>query len=820
MVYCRGIFEDKYKIDCLEVIMSLKYILSAVLMVAGAVVVAAPAKAVSPLSAEISAALKMKEHTPASVAANPASAVRQLQYLNGKDAYATALLGICYKEGFGVAASLPKARAAFLSAAAKGDAIGQFWGGSFLLKGLGGARDVVKAVDLLESSAVQGTSNAMLLLAHVYLEGYAEKGKVILAEDHPLALRYLRRAAAGGNKEAAMILGDWFFKGGMIKNDPVQAREWYVAAKGHAASEAAVAEVDYENSSDADDKEEAWEKIEALAKAGNPRAQVYAAGCLYKKGEDAKAAALAESAMKQGYPAAFTLRAHIARKAGQKDWVGYMVKGAEAGDPDAMAAAGFHLVSTSRAQAAKGIEMLGRAARRGVLDGRVKMGRLYLQGKQVAKDLPKAFAYFKDAAEKGSAEGKYYLSLCYFKGLGCKVNYNNAAQLAFEAAGSGDSYAQTLYATYLRDGVGVQRNTTAAVAYLEKASKQGNKHATALLSDLISKAHDVQSDKIGSGLDLVQKSAVDGDAVSAYSLGKIYTEGVKMPRNFALGRKNFELAIKRNYAPAYAALADYYFNGWGVKRDTVKAHQLLAEGRKARSGEAVVKQGIAKLNGIGIKKDVAAALRDFREGAKLGCSDGELWLGFANAKGMGVPVNAVTAYNHYRRAAAMGNATGYLMVALCFRDGIGVQQSVPSAYQYLKEAVKQGNSTAMYEMGLLYANGTFVKKDIAEAVKWFQKSAESGNSYGVYELACCYENGRGVKKDLAKAASLYKVAADAGNRYAQFMIGRCYEGGLGVPQDKYEAVKWYKKAGQGADGFKYAAQRAKELQDELEKLIL
>jgi TPR repeat protein len=75
-----------------------------------------------------------------------------------------------------------------------------------------------------------------------------------------------------------------------------------------------------------------------------------------------------------------------------------------------------------------------------------------------------------------------------------------------------------------------------------------------------------------------------------------------------------------------------------------------------------------------------------------------------------------------------------------------------------------------------------------------------------------------VTRDLSKAASLYRISAAAGNRYAQFMIGRCYEGGIGVLQDKYEAVKWYKKAAQG--GFKYAAERAKKLQDELENLVL
>ena len=800
--------------------MSLKHILSALVCMLALTVLGAGADkaAVQILAGEIAGCLKMKSFDAAAVAAKPAAAFDQLNKLNGKDGRATALSGICMKEGFGTPVSLPGARSRFLAAAKLGDPLGQFWGGFFLIRGIGGAADVQQGVDLLESSAVQGISNAMLVLAHVYLEGYSKNGRLILAEDHPLALRYLRRAAAGGNKEAAMALGDWFFKGGMVKNDPAQAREWFKLAAGLPYSAAAVAEVDYETAAK-EDQADALAELKALAAAGNARARVYVGKLLLKQGDAAGATALCEAAMKQNYPPAFTLRGIIAKTAGQRNWIDYMLRGARMGDPEAMAAAGFHQATTARGKlSSEGLDMLERSSRRGVMEGQAKMGRIYLQGRLVPKDEIRAFQLFRSASEKGSTEGKYYLSLCYRNGIGCRVNYENAAQLAMEAAATNDSYAQTLYATYLRDGIGVARNTPAAMSYLEKAAKQGNRHAKELLSDLISKANDIQADSITSGLELVQQSAVDGDVVSAYSLGRMYTDGAKIRRDYALGRKNLELAAKRKYSPAFAALADYYINGWGVKKDIPKALQLLAEGRKLRNGDAVVKQGICKLQGIGVRKDVSAALRDFRQGAQWGSSDGELWLGLCYARGTGVPANAVTAYSHYRRAALMGNSSGLLMLALCYKDGVGVAVNGPAALTYMKKAAEQGNSNAYYELGLLYANGVLVKKDLDAAVKYFKQSAEAGNSYGIYELACCYESGRGVTRDLSKAASLYRISAAAGNRYAQFMIGRCYEGGIGVLQDKYEAVKWYKKAAQG--GFKYAAERAKKLQNELENLVL
>ena len=802
--------------------MSLKCILSAALLVVGLAAFSAEnSKAgTGVLAGEIANVLRDKKFSASVVAGKPAAAVEQLKLLNNKDAQATALLGVCYKEGFGVSVSLPLARAQFLAAAKMGSDIGQFWGGFFLLKGIGGAADVPKAVDLLESSALQGVSNAMLLLAHVYLEGYSKNGQQIIREDHPLAFRYLRRAAAGGNKAAAMVMGDWFLRGGMIKNDPVQAREWFVIASNHPYSAAAVAEIDYENGKDADVKAEAWKTLQTLVAKGNARAQTYVAFVYFKKDDFARAAALVQSAVKQAYPPAFTLQALISKVQGKKEWVDQMVRAAEQGDPEALAHAGFELAMRKNASSGKGVDMLKRAARRGVVNGQVKMGRLCLMGlgQIVKKDETQAFHYFKAGADKGSVEGKYYLAICYRDGLGCRPNFKNAAQYAFEAAQSGDSYAQTLYATFLRDGIGVERDAVSAMAYLEKAVKQDNEYAKDLLADLLRKGSNIENKAVEGGLALVKKSMADGNAASAYAMGVIYTKGEKVRRDYGEGRKHLERAVALKYADAYAALAEYYLNGWGVSRDYKKANQLLAQGRKARSSEAILLEGRCKLDGIGVAKNERMALVDFRQAAAMGNSKGYFWQGFCYAKGRGVAANEKSAFIHFENAARLGDKDSMLMLALFYRDGIGCTQNDKACRRYLEKAGQLGNGDAWYELGLMYANGTGIEKDLKKAVECFRNAAELRSHYGIYELACCYKNGRGVAKDLSKAAALYLIAAKAGNRYAQFMIGRCYEGGIGVPQNNDEALKWYGKARNA--GFSYAGDRIKEVNENKKKIIL
>ena len=782
----------------LEVKMSLTRILTAVLCAASLCAFAAEAPAVSAsdaaLAGAISDVLKMKEFPPEKVTSDRAAALRQLKFLVNKDAQATALYGICLKDGFGEKRSAAEARKYFLKAAEMGNALGRFWAGWYLLRGEGGPADPAKAVDLLESASLQGLSDAMLVLARVYLEGYSVAGRTVIREDHPLAVRYLRRAAAGGNPRAAMMLGDWYLAGRAVQADPRQAREWYIKAKELPGAECGRYEAETAVGAPFD-REAALARIRALADSGDPRARTFVARSLFREGSQEKAVELAAKAAASGYPPAMTARASFLRARGDRNWLPLMQKAAAMGEPEAMAEYGFYLAANGRgADAGRGLELIERAARQGILAGQVKQGRIYLQGRLVPRDEERAYDCFRVAAEKGSAEAKYFLAVCLSRGLGCKADPERAAAAAREAADAGDSYAQLLYGTFLRDGTGVARNSSAALSYFDLSAKQGNEHARRLLADLISKDGTLPPNVAESGVTMVQKSAEDGDAAAAYSLGRMYTEGTRLPRNYELGRKNLELAVSKKYPAAYALLADYYLNGWGVKQDFKKADQLLRDGSALRSGDAVCRMGLCKFNGVGTKADPAAAVRLFNQAASFGCAEGDLWLGVAYAQGKGVAANEKTAYAHYRRAAMKGNNTALFMLALCYKDGIGVARNADVAFTYLKQAADAGNSNAMYELGLMYANGVRVAKDIPTAVSYYRKAAEAGNTYGIYELGCCYESGRGTEKDVRRAAVLYRIAADGGNRYAQFTLGRCYEGGIGVPQDKYEALKWYNKA--------------------------
>ena len=384
--------------------------MTAVLCAVSLYALAAEAPAASAPNAALAGAicdvLKSETLTPEAVASAPAAAVRQLKERTGKDAQAAALYGICLKDGFGVSRSLPEARKFFLQAAGKGNALGQFWGGWLLIRGEGGPADPVKGVDLLESAAVQGLSDAMLLLSRIYLEGYVVNGKVIVREDHALALRYLRRAAAGGNKQAALTLGDWYLKGGPVQPDIPRAIAWFKEAEGVPGAASALAEAEFASGTPAV-REAALSRLSNLADQGDPRARTFMACKFFKEGNREEALKLIEAPAAAGYPPAMTAKARFLRAQGDRNSQALLAKAAAAGDPEAMAEDGFTLATTARgAESGKGLDLLERAARRGVLEGQVKLGRVYLQGRLVPRDEEKAFDMFRTASSKGSVEAK------------------------------------------------------------------------------------------------------------------------------------------------------------------------------------------------------------------------------------------------------------------------------------------------------------------------------------------------------------------------------------------------------------------------------
>lgn len=77
----------------------------------------------------------------------------------------------------------------------------------------------------------------------------------------------------------------------------------------------------------------------------------------------------------------------------------------------------------------RGIELLYQAAKEQQFpEAQYKLGRLYVEGEYIQKDLAKSFYWLQLAAENGHHEASYYLSYAYYDGIGTEKNIIKAKE--------------------------------------------------------------------------------------------------------------------------------------------------------------------------------------------------------------------------------------------------------------------------------------------------------------------------------------------------------------------------------------------------------
>jgi hypothetical protein len=121
------------------------------------------------------------------------------------------------------------------------------------------------------------------------------------------------------------------------------------------------------------------------------------------------------------------------------------------------------------------------AARCGIAEAQLRLGRMLLEGEGVSRDAHAAFACFLCAAESGDAEGHNMMGRCFENGWGTEKDLEAAAYHYRRAAEAGLDWAQYNLAHMLLSGIGVARDRGAAFCFYGLAAAQGHVRAMNLL---------------------------------------------------------------------------------------------------------------------------------------------------------------------------------------------------------------------------------------------------------------------------------------------------------------------------------------------------
>ncbi len=164
----------------------------------------------------------------------------------------------------------------------------------------------------------------------------------------------------------------------------------------------------------------------------------------------------------------------------------------------------------------------------------LRLGNLYNTGKLGTHDHVKAFALWREAAERGNPAGLYNVALALATGNGVKQSAAGAAEYFRRAADAGDAESAYLYGERCRVGDGVKVDPEQAVRYFRLAADAG--HVKAM-------------DRLGS----------------------CSFVGSGCPKSPEAAYRWWSRAAERGYAPAQYSLALCLHGGIGVTQDSAAA---------------------------------------------------------------------------------------------------------------------------------------------------------------------------------------------------------------------------------------------------------
>lgn len=216
------------------------------------------------------------------------------------------------------------------------------------------------------------------------------------------------------------------------------------------------------------------------------------------------------------------------------------------------------------------VKLFTAAANGGITVAKYKLGKMFLNGDGVEKDIQKAVGWLKQAAMEENEFAEYALGRLYLQGKEVEKDTIAAEEYLLQAAKRGNKYAAYLLGKEYLSGENLGKNAENAEKYLLKAAGHGNKFAEYILGKEYLRGENFPKD-VQKAIDYLKRSAENGFDFAEYELGKIYLFGNDIP-------KDTETAL--DYLKSAAASENEYAQALLMQRELFQKQSInLAIGR-------------------------------------------------------------------------------------------------------------------------------------------------------------------------------------------------------------------------------------------------
>jgi TPR repeat protein len=238
----------------------------------------------------------------------------------------------------------------------------------------------------------------------------------------------------------------------------------------------------------------------------------------------------------------------------------------------------------------------------------------------------------------------------------------------------------------------------------------------------------------------LEKAAAQGHSGAMYALGLAFDRGKGVPESPAEAARWYQQAIDHGNTGVTENLARLYELGRGVPQDDHRAFLLYLEGAN-RSASAARAVADFYRDGRGVKKDPVEAYAWYAVFAVMSYEGHQVKVGPRDAMAKTLKLNEIA--EGQSRAAELYRANDW-------------KRSLSEA----EASINSGNIVRQMNAGEMFLEGTVIPQNFKKAFQIFQKLADAGRPEGLVRLGEMYEAGLGMEPDLVEAYMLYYVARE------------------------------------------------------------
>lgn len=213
----------------------------------------------------------------------------------------------------------------------------------------------------------------------------------------------------------------------------------------------------------------------------------------------------------------------------------------------------------------KAVELLVESAEYGNSIAKYKLGKMYLLGLDVPKNITAAVVWLEDAIEDGNEYAEYLLGKTLLRSEDVDPDYERGEELLRTAADKGNPYALYTLGKELLKGEVLDQNDAEGLLRLQQSADKGFSTAQYLLGKLFYEGEVVSKDVV-KAIDLLEKAVAQGNHYAAYIAGKIRLFESEF-KNVDKALRYLKLAAENKNSWAEYLLGKLYLYGNEVPRD-------------------------------------------------------------------------------------------------------------------------------------------------------------------------------------------------------------------------------------------------------------